>query len=443
MYKLILGIGEIIIASLFLLCYPVVIFLKPKRQKPVLFWGTDPLISFSIWSRQMKAIGYESYSFMSSVYSINNKEDFDIFYDDFLKSLRVNKIFNIIRTVALPYYLFLRGIYKYDIFHHPFNGIFLQQTILKNLEPRLLRNAGCKSVALPYGSDIFCYSKLDDLSLRHGLLLSYPQLARKEKEIDLQVQNWVVNSDIVIPVFQVDNMGRWDILAPSILSVDTSKWNKTTPFNLANGVSGTVFISHAPNHRGVKGSEFVAKAVKALQEEGYKVELVLLEKITNQQVLEVLSGSIDIHVDQIVGPGYAMSAIEALSLKLPVVANLTNERYMSVFRRYSFLNECPIVGGNHENLVDVLRSLVENPDLRYDLGMAGRAYVEKYHSSKSSQYLFENIYRKIWYKKDIDLMNMYHPLNSASFNNQSAVVNHPLVNSNIPEKMLAGTQKHV
>jgi hypothetical protein len=77
--------------------------------------------------------------------------------------------------------------------------------------------------------------------------------------------------------------------------------------------------------------------------------------------------------------------------------------------------------------------LVLNPDLRKEIGKASRKYAEKYHSNKAAQYMFERIYDKVWYKKEIDLMNLYHPLNPESYNNQSPKIEHPLIENKLPD----------
>jgi len=52
--------------------------------------------------------------------------------------------------------------------------------------------------------------------------------------------------------------------------------------------------------------------------------------------------------------------------------------------------------------------LVENPQLRRELGVAGRKYVLKYHSYEAVGRMWDSIYRKVWYGEDIDLA-VWHP----------------------------------
>ena len=139
-------------------------------------------------------------------------------------------------------------------------------------------------------------------------------------------------------------------------------------------------VLHAPNHRGVKGTEFLIDAVEQLQSEGLPVELVLLERVPNETVRQAMQEA-DILADQFVCPGYGLAAIEGMASGLPVLCNLEREDATRLFRLYSFLGECPIVSTLPETLVEKLRALVTDPSLRHALGQAGRTYTEKYHST--------------------------------------------------------------
>jgi hypothetical protein len=127
-----------------------------------------------------------------------------------------------------------------------------------------------------------------------------------------------------------------------------------------------------------------------------------------------------------------MSAIEGMASGLPVMANLEHEAYTRLFRRYSYLNECPILSTTPETLKENLRVLVTDPALREELGRAGRRYVKKYHSEETARYMFGAIYEKVWFgKEDVDLMNLFHPLKS-EYNRSRPPVEHPLVDSKLP-----------
>ena len=301
---------------------------------------------------------------------------------------------------------------------------------LWRLEAYLIRASGIKTVVLPYGGDAYAFSQILDPSLRNALLINYGALARKEKEIRKRVQFWAKKADVMVIGFLIDGMGRWDVPIPNSICINTHLWQAKLAYSSSDGRNGPVRVLHTPNHRGAKGTEFLIEAVNRLQREGFQMELVLMEKVSNDQVREMMQ-AVDILADQFIATAYALSAIEGMASGLPVMSNLEYEAYTRMFRRYAFLNECPILSTTPENLTENLRTLVTNPNLREELGRAGNAYVEKYHSYEMAQYLFGSIYEKILKGRDVDLMNLFHPLTS-KFNQRKPAVKHSLIENRLP-----------
>jgi hypothetical protein len=259
---------------------------------------------------------------------------------------------------------------------------------------------------------------------------SYPLEARKQERISAQVDYWVRNADVTIPgMMGPDGGGRWDVLAPSSLTIDISLWEPSQRRSVADGRNGTVYIAHAPNHRGFKGTEFVIDAVQKLREEGLSIELILLEKVQNDVLRKIFRDDVDILVEQLIATGHGFNAVEGMASGLPVVSNLEDETYTLPFRRWSFLNECPIASACPETIEEVLRKLVTRPDLRLSLGIAGRQYAEKYHSFGSAQHLFKSVLDYL-NGQDINLLNIYHPL-LGEYSGRSPRIKPPLINNKI------------
>ena len=226
-----------------------------------------------------------------------------------------------------------------------------------------------------------------------------------------------------------DGFGRWDVLLPSGLFLDLNQWEASGRLSSNNGKDGSVVIVHAPNHRGFKGSEFVIEAVKLLRAEGLKIELRLLEKIQNTEVRRILAEDADILVEQLVFTGHGLNGLEGMASGLPTISNLEDDSYVLPMRRWSYFSECPLVSATPENLVEVLRKLITRPELRCELGRAGRAYVEKYHGLDSAQYLFSNVIDYVYGRKG-SLINLYHPL-LGEYPNRLPKIENPLVNNRI------------
>ena len=408
------------------------------KKKGELVWGVDPILNNKYWSLAMRRVGYASKTLMDQYSVINKREDYDLLASDLVPSwvapvgsnmrgikyeiLHHNPIYRLNR-----YFSFLYILLNASVLHTCFRGVLGGATPYGMVEAELLKIAGIKSAIHPYGSDYYRYSQVPDLSLRHALLLSYPEYGRNEDEIAEGVAYWVKRADVVIPV--CDQLaGRWDVMMVSSISIDVDEWQPKTAYSDSDGRNGRVRILHTPNHRGFKGTEFVVNAVEEFQQEGLDVELVLLEKVQNKVVRSTMQ-EVDILADQFIATGYALSAIEGMASGLPVLCNLDNPSLTTVYRRYSFLDECPILSTTPETLKRNLRVLVEKPVLRRQLGQAGRQYAEKYHSFKTSAYMFGAVYDKLLKDRDINLMTLFHPL--LSDYNKKNPIKHPLRNNHL------------
>ncbi|ABW30714.1 glycosyltransferase [Acaryochloris marina] len=268
------------------------------------------------------------------------------------------------------------------------------------------------------------------MPLLHGLMMSYPEASRLQDDVEKRLHYWCKNADCVNPgMMGPDGFGRWDILRPSSLTIDLNTWLPTTRISDADGIKSTVYVAHAPNHRGFKGSEFLIDAIQKLKDEGLKVELILIEKIQNEEVRKIFQGEVDILVEQLIATGHGINAIEGMACALPVISNFEDDDYTLVFRRWSFLDECPIVSASPETIIDQLRKLITRPKLRAKLGESGRRYVEKYHSYDSAKILFSNILKYVYGEID-NLNSLYHPLLSESSDIENSVL-HPLIKNRI------------
>lgn len=393
-----------------------------KKSTKVMF-GTTPILNNKYWSNALKDIGIESETLMQTYFSsINKKDDYDKYFDDVIPKMFRRKY---IREVAYLFFVWLYIINNAKIFIMPFHGVVFTKYFWK-FEYLLFKLNGIKTIVLPYGSDAQMYSRIKDTSLQNVLLINYSDAAKNEKDIEKKIFFWSKYCEFTMSGFMgCDGIPRWDMTIHQYLSINTKEWISRLNYSYNNGKNGVVKILHSPNHRGFKGTEYLIQAINELKEEGLQIELILLEKVQNIRVRELMQ-EVDILAEQFIFTGYALSGIEGMASGLPVLANLDNEAYTTVFRRYSFLNECPILSTSPETLKENLKLLITNPELRKELGELGRKYAEKYHSYDMAQYLFTHIFRKLD-GEDIDLMNLFHPLKSEYVQNN--YIKTPLVNN--------------
>lgn len=390
-----------------------------------LVWGSDPIGNNRYWSRAMKEAGFVSETFTTGFYAnINTRADWDRILDE---------EFGLFPHQVKLVLAFATALYRYDIFVMGFSGFFIGGTPLWRLQAVAFRIARKKTILIPFGADYFAYRDIRSTALLHGLLTSYPEYARKQDIIAAKVAYWTKYADVMIPgMMGPDGGGRWDVLAPSSLSVDLALWRPKTRRDTADGINDPVRIAHAPNHRGFKGTEFVIQTIEELKCEGVKVELILIEGVQNSELRRILAEETDILVEQLIATGHGLNAVEGMATGLCVVANLEDRQYTDIFRRWSHLDECPIASASPETLKEVLRQLIHQPELRSSLGFASRHYVEKYHSFKASEFLFTEVIAYLDGKRDT-LINLYHPLLGPRSKTEAKVA-HPLIANQLPPR---------
>lgn len=398
-------------------------YFEKKHTRKRLVWGSTPIINNKYYSNSLREIGYTSETYTIDFYNnINNRQDWDrIVYEEFPLVPRYFK----------PFLAFLFALFKYDVFFISFDGFFIGNTPARFIQSWIFKIARKKVVVIPYGSDAYVYRNISSIYTIHGLMMSYPEASKKQNYIFKNVNYWCNNADCVLAgIMGPDGIGRWDVLLPSILMIDAEKdWKKSIRKNLSDGSNDEIVIAHAPNHRGYKGTEFIIDAVQKLKQEGYKIKLILIENLQNQQVKKILNEDVDILVEQLVATGHGINALEGMASGLPVVSNLEDNTYIMPFRRWSYFNECPIVSATPENIKDVLKSLITRPELRSSLGAAGWEYVQKYHSFQASQYLFTNVIDFVYGRKK-SIINLFHPLLGEK-NIKFKKIEHPLIENKI------------
>ena len=137
--------------------------------------------------------------------------------------------------------------------------------------------------------------------------------------------------------------------------------------------SSAITIVHAPNDRRVKGTQFVIDAINRLTKEGYNIDFQLIENIPNTLAIQHYMKA-DIIIDQLLIGWYGMLSIEAMALGKPVCVYI-NQTCLP------YLPDDTVHNCNANNLIDQLRLLIENRELRKKLSINGRNFVEQYHES--------------------------------------------------------------
>lgn len=143
---------------------------------------------------------------------------------------------------------------------------------------------------------------------------------------------------------------------------------------------GPPLVVHAPSNPRVKGTDHVVRAVDELRAEGVPLRFELVQGVDRETARRRLERSA-IVVDQLHAGWYGGLAVEAMALGKPVIASLTAIDLPSVppeLRR-----DLPIVDASPDTLARRLRDLLTSADERRRLGVAGRAFVERWHDPRT------------------------------------------------------------
>jgi hypothetical protein len=342
--------------------------------------GPEPFVSHLHHQKALELYGYSVQTFVDRVYYITEKFD-----------IRGDKVFKGPLFIISPYFLLMLIIFRYRAIYIYFNGGPLglnSSFFFRYLEPFFLKLAGVKTVVMPYGSDIQILSRSPNLMYKFAVSQDYPYFMKNSiKKIDRQIYRWTKHADHVISGCDwVYYMYHWNTLMISHFSIDTDelapvKANESADDSVPNnGDEANLTILHAPNHRNIKGSRFFIQAVEELRNEGFPVELVIAEKISNQKVKELMQ-EVDIIADQLIIGWYAMFAIEGMSLEKPVLCYI-DDNLEELFITAGLLeeNELPLVKCKPSNIKSVIKDLALNREQLTEIGKRSREFVIKHHS---------------------------------------------------------------
>jgi hypothetical protein len=148
--------------------------------------------------------------------------------------------------------------------------------------------------------------------------------------------------------------------------------------------SDAIKIVHSPTNRKYKGTELIMSVIEKVKKER-KIEFLLMENVERSKLLEIKS-ECDISIDQVGGTmggtGYGKAGLETLAMGIPTITNMTKEYA-------DWLPENPfVVANNFNELYKSLIELIDNENMRIEIGKKGIAWIDKYHS-------FEGVNKKL------------------------------------------------
>ena len=351
---------------------------RRRGEKPRILRGPVPIISIHYAARAERLHGYRSDTLVYRTYGTHTEGLFD---RDLGRLIGLPVVGNLV-----PYATFLWALWRYDVFVYFFDGGLLGETPAWRIELPLLRRTSKKVVAYPYGADSRLPSRTRAIEGWHA----YSEILPGREDTDeahvaerlAEFGRW---ADVILGCADlVEDLPRLDGIFH--LPIDVEEWQPSAP-----PPGDVVRVVHAPNHPHYKGTRHIVDAVDRLRAEGSPVELSLVQGVPVDETRELYRRA-HVVVDQLLIGAYGQFAIEGMALGRPVVCFL-NPRFAPHHPEWA---EAPIVSATPDTIVEELRRLVTDAQLREDLGARGPEYVRRYHSLHAVGARMTALYERLW-----------------------------------------------
>ena len=265
----------------------------------------------------------------------------------------------------------------YDVFHFHFSHSLLPFGLdlfwLKLLHKKILMEF--------HGDDIRYY-----FYRKKPVYYPYEEMVVRSKRAVNQVKKALKYADIAITH---DEELRKHIpkkpLYITPLRMDPTRFTPVYPDPEKDVKKEPIVIVHAPSNPEFKGSKYVIASVEELKKK-YDIEFILVEGKTQEEAFEIYKRA-DIIVDQLFAQTYGVFALEGMAMGKPVVG------WISEKIARTFPDSMPMVSATIDTLTEALEGLVLDAKRRYELGVAGRKYVEDYHDYRKVAKLQMDIYQ--------------------------------------------------
>lgn len=161
---------------------------------------------------------------------------------------------------------------------------------------------------------------------------------------------------------------------------------------VGEGGARIIRVVHAPSHRAAKGTAYVIEAVKALQREGYPIEITLVENMMNEVARKIIEGA-DILIDQLHAGWYGGVAVEAMAAGVPVICFI-RERDLG-FIPEGMKRDLPVIRTTSDGLREsLLAYLALSNHEKRQLSTNSQSYVLRWHNTRLIASQIASLYGK-------------------------------------------------
>ncbi len=358
------------------------------RMRPISIWTGAPIICMAKNCKAERSLGFNSRSLVRCTYYITDEFDFDL--------SRLSRRSRLL-SLGLTYFFFLMVCAVAKQVHAYVDGGILPSRARRHFNPLELfiyRLLGIRLFIWTYGADVRTRNATMDLG--------QPNCCTDCTQIGIACicdtsqgkENYARVYKTAAAVFSMGDMieytpgSRNDLFFwPIDLAAQSGKRYQPA-YPTADRIQ-PLRVVHAPNHREFKGSRYLEQAVASLQNEGQEIELILVERLTNDQALEIYK-SADLIFDQCLIGFHGYFALEAMALGKPVMCFIRKpDEYLL------HPEECPIINTHVTTLKEDLRRIVARRGELGEIGRRGRRYIEKHFSLEAFAGRLERAYREL------------------------------------------------
>lgn len=174
------------------------------------------------------------------------------------------------------------------------------------------------------------------------------------------------------------------IVVPLAINLDQYQYHEMNP------ISKVLKIMHAPTSRGNKGTEYIIEAVGKLTNEGYDIDLMLIENVSHNNLKEKYK-ECDLFIDQILAGWYGTASIEAMAIGRPTICFIREE----YFKYIDYGQNIPILNATPDTIFQVLKNAIDQKEKLPGIGRMSRDFVEKIHNSTKLADTLISLYEKM------------------------------------------------
>ncbi|MFZ4561651.1 MAG: glycosyltransferase, partial [Saprospiraceae bacterium] len=252
---------------------------------------------------------------------------------------------------------------QYDIFVFHFGYSFANDTLA---DIPLLKQMGKKVIFYFHGCDVRGSKETIRKYAFSACKECWPQRCNPHRERELEYAEkyadavWVSTPDLL------------EFVPGSELFLQPFDLTRIQPVEYHAPTEGPVRLVHAPSDAQLKGTKYLQEALEAINQKNHVVDLVLLQGMSNQEVVAELKRS-DISVDQLLFGSYGMFSLELMATGMPVICYI-REDLLPLYPETP-----PIINANPSNIGEVIERLLSEKNNWEQLSRAGRDYVARQH----------------------------------------------------------------